>query len=61
MVVFENTYMNPEDHVCHVRCLSTDVKPYNVGQNSDLVEFNPDTGEIKLYFFVGDDWVEANV
>lgn len=61
MVSFEVNYAEPEKHICHVRCNIGDTKPINVGANSDLVEINVDTGELKLYFFNGEtkEWIEA--
>lgn len=61
MVSFEVDYAEPERHICHVRCNTEDVKPTNVGANSDCVETNAATGELKFYIFDGDAkaWVEV--
>lgn len=59
MVSFETHYYDPENHICHVRCNTNDTKPANVGINSDLVEVNEETGEIKFYIFTENkEWVE---
>lgn len=51
MVTFENEFSDPNSHVMHVRCKKGDAFPINVGDNSDLVEIDPDTNSIKVYFF----------
>lgn len=60
MVAFEPTYMDPENHVCHIRCNKGDEKPTNVGANSDCFEVDPETGEATVYIFNGNtkEWVE---